>query len=315
MADFLNIPNTSYEVTRENPYLNSEFSINWDSMGLNNLTNVYNTNKPKSNFMTDTFGQNYLGSLSAIVGSGVTAWGVYKSYKTYKDMNENDYKNELPLMQIDAERESTIAALYANNTDILREATDAINYNAYAQAIDQSKNQAVNETAYSNSIFKVNRQVQQKTDQMYKDIQTLNLNSEAAKNAELVKQRMEYLTTKQAALSILNQNIQSGAANISDYLSQIEMIPGLNKKNQVKADTSVADNLRDPTTFQYYTTQNTLASLKTNGFENSQQYLAANNKVAIGQFEAYLNPKYTGTGLNRSDFRVPNLSEVYFDFD
>ena len=315
MADFLNIPNTSYEVTRENPYLNSEFSINWDSMGLNNLTNVYNTNQPKSNFMTDTFGQNYLGSLSAIVGSGVTAWGVYKSYKTYKDMDENDYKNELPLMQIDAERESTIAALYANNTDILREATDAINYNAYAQAIDQSKNQAVNETAYSNSIFKVNRQVQQKTDQMYKDIQTLNLNSEAAKNAELVKQRMEYLTTKQAALSILNQNIQSGAANISDYLSQIEMIPGLNKKNQVKADTSVADNLRDPTTFQYYTTQNTLASLKTNGFENSQQYLAANNKVAIGQFEAYLNPKYTGTGLNRSDFRVPNLSEVYFDFD
>ena len=315
MADFLNIPNTSYEVTRENPYLNSEFSINWDSMGLNNLTNVYNTNQPKSNFMTDTFGQNYLGSLSAIVGSGVTAWGVYKSYKTYKDMDENDYKNELPLMQIDAERESTIAALYANNTDILREATDAINYNAYAQAIDQSKNQAVNETAYSNSIFKVNRQVQQKTDQMYKDIQTLNLNSEAAKNAELVKQRMEYLTTKQAALSILNQNIQSGAANISDYLSQIEMIPGLNKKNQVTADTSVADNLRDPTTFQYYTTQNTLASLKTNGFENSQQYLAANNKVAIGQFEAYLNPKYTGTGLNRSDFRVPNLSEVYFDFD
>lgn len=315
MADFLNIPNTSYEVTRENPYLNSEFSINWDSMGLNNLTNVYNTNQPKSNFMTDTFGQNYLGSLSAIVGSGVTAWGVYKSYKTYKDMDENDYKNELPLMQIDAERESTIAALYANNTDILREATDAINYNAYVQAIDQSKNQAVNETAYSNSIFKVNRQVQQKTDQMYKDIQTLNLNSEAAKNAELVKQRMEYLTTKQAALSILNQNIQSGAANISDYLSQIEMIPGLNKKNQVTADTSVADNLRDPTTFQYYTTQNTLASLKTNGFENSQQYLAANNKVAIGQFEAYLNPKYTGTGLNRSDFRVPNLSEVYFDFD
>ena len=272
MADFLNIPNTSYEVTRENPYLNSEFSINWDSMGLNNLTNVYNTNQPKSNFMTDTFGQNYLGSLSAIVGSGVTAWGVYKSYKTYKDMDENDYKNELPLMQIDAERESTIAALYANNTDILREATDAINYNAYVQAIDQSKNQAVNETAYSNSIFKVNRQVQQKTDQMYKDIQTLNLNSEAAKNAELVKQRMEYLTTKQAALSILNQNIQSGAANISDYLSQIEMIPGLNKKNQVTADTSVADNLRDPTTFQYYTTQNTLASLKTNGFENSQQY-------------------------------------------
>ena len=315
MADFLNIPNTSYEVTRENPYLNSEFSINWDSMGLNNLTNVYNTNQPKSNFMTDTFGQNYLGSLSAIVGSGVTAWGVYKSYKTYKDMDENDYKNELPLMQIDAERESTIAALYANNTDILREATDAINYNAYVQAIDQSKNQAVNETAYSNIIFKVNRQVQQKTDQMYKDIQTLNLNSEAAKNAELVKQRMEYLTTKQAALSILNQNIQSGAANISDYLSQIEMIPGLNKKNQVTADTSVADNLRDPTTFQYYTTQNTLASLKTNGFENSQQYLAANNKVAIGQFEAYLNPKYTGTGLNRSDFRVPNLSEVYFDFD
>ena len=84
MADFLNIPNTSYEVTRENPYLNSEFSINWDSMGLNNLTNVYNTNN-KSNFMTDTFGQNYLGSLSAIVGSGVTAWGVYKTYKTYKD--------------------------------------------------------------------------------------------------------------------------------------------------------------------------------------------------------------------------------------
>lgn len=314
MADFLNIPNTSYEVTRENPYLNSEFSINWDSMGLNNLTNVYNTNN-KSNFMTDTFGQNYLGSLSAIVGSGVTAWGVYKTYKTYKDMDENDYKNELPLMQIDAERESTIAALYANNTDILREATDAINYNAYVQAMENTKNQGFNETAYSNSIFKVNRQVQQKTDQMYQDIRTLNLNSEAAKNAELVKQRMEYLTTKQAALSILNQNIQSGAAQFSDYLSQIEMIPGLNKKNQVKADTSVADNLLDPTAFQYYTTQNTLANLKTNGFENSQQYLAANNKVAIGQFEAYLNPKYSGSGLNRTDFRVPNLSEVYFDFD
>ena len=318
MADFLKIPNVSEELSRQNPYLNSQFGINWDSMGLNNLTNVYNTNTTNDqnkNFMASNLGDNWLGSLSSIVGAGVTAWGVYKSYKSYKSLQWDNWKNDLPIIQMDAERESTIAALYENNTDILREATDAVNYNSYVQAMENSQNQGVNEQAYQNSIFKVNRQVQQKTDQMFDDIRMLNLNTEASKNAELVKQKMEMLTTKQAALNSFHQILNNGIAQFSDFTSHIERLPVFNRSDKIKPDYTVADTPVNPGSFQYYTTQNILQNLKLNGFENSQQHLAENNKIAIGQFDAYLNKKYVSPGLSREDFRVPNLSEVYFDFE
>lgn len=316
MTDFLTIPNAYDEVRKGNPYLNSEFGVNWDSMGLNNLKNVYDTkNNANNNFMDSTLGTNWFGSLSSIIGAGVTAWGVHKGYKSYKSLKWENYKNELPLLQIDTERENTLTTLYENNSNILREATDMVNYNSYVQAMENKTNQGMNEQAYQNSIFKIDRQVKQKTAALYTDIQTLNLNSEAAKNAELVRQKMEFLYTKQAALNAFHQNLNTGISQFTDFMGQIERLPAFNRKDQIKADTTIADAPVNVSSFQYYTTQQTLQTLKLNGFENSQQYLAQNNKVAIGQFDAYLNKKYDSQGLNRSDFRVPNLSEVYFDFD
>ena len=86
MADFLSLPSLTSEVSRENPYLNSEFGVDWSSMGLNNLNSVYDSNNGvQNNYIGNTLGSNWGGSLSAIIGSGLTLWGGYKSYKSYKN--------------------------------------------------------------------------------------------------------------------------------------------------------------------------------------------------------------------------------------
>ena len=117
---FLNIPSLTSEVSRENPYLNSEFGVDWSSMGLNNLNTVYDNNNGGgfNNFMGSTVGNNYSGALGSIIGTGLTLWGGYKSYKTYKNLKYDDYKNELAFTQIDIDRENTMQSLYRNNAQI-----------------------------------------------------------------------------------------------------------------------------------------------------------------------------------------------------
>ena len=316
MADFLSLPSLTSEVSRENPYLNSEFGVNWNSMGLNNLNSVYDSkNSVQNNFIGNTLGNNWGGSLGAIIGSGLTLWGGYKSYKSYKNLKYDDYKNELAFTQIDIDREQTLQSLYLNNAEIMQEATDMINFNSYMQAMENRDNQGFNEQAYQNSIFNVSRQAKEKSNQMYKNIETLNLNVAAAKNAEEVRQKQEYLYAKQTTFNAWRQSLNNTISTMQDYVSQIEMLP-MFSKTDVKADTSLVDNFRDPSAQQYSTTQNKLQMLKMNGFEVSQDYLSKGNKVAIGQFQASLGKEFTGTqGLNRTDFRVPNISEVYFSFE
>ena len=316
MADFLSLPSLTSEVSRENPYLNSEFGVDWSSMGLNNLNSVYDSNNGvQNNYIGNTLGSNWGGSLSAIIGSGLTLWGGYKSYKSYKNLKYDDYKNELAFTQIDIDREQTLQSLYLNNAEIMQEATDMINFNSYMQAMENRDNQGFNEQAYQNSIFNVSRQAKEKSNQMYKNIETLNLNVAAAKNAEEVRQKQEYLYAKQTTFNAWRQSLNNTISTMQDYVSQIEMLPMFSKKD-VKADTSLVDNFRDPSAQQYSTTQNKLQMLKMNGFEVSQDYLSKGNKVAIGQFQASLGKEFTGTqGLNRTDFRVPNISEVYFSFE
>ena len=316
MADFLSLPSLTSEVSRENPYLNSEFGVDWSSMGLNNLNSVYDSNNGvQNNYIGNTLGNNWGGSLGAIIGSGLTLWGGYKSYKSYKNLKYDDYKNELSFTQIDIDREQTLQSLYLNNAEIMQEATDMINFNSYMQAMENRDNQGFNEQAYQNSIFNVSRQAKEKSNQMYRNIETLNLNVAAAKNAEEVRQKQEYLYAKQTTFNAWRQSLNNTISTMQDYVSQIEMLP-MFSKTDVKADTSLVDNFRDPSAQQYSTTQNKLQMLKMNGFEVSQDYLSKGNKVAIGQFQASLGKEFTGTqGLNRTDFRVPNISEVYFSFE
>ena len=316
MADFLSLPSLTSEVSRENPYLNSEFGVDWSSMGLNNLNSVYDSNNGvQNNYIGNTLGSNWGGSLGAIIGSGLTLWGGYKSYKSYKNLKYDDYKNELAFTQIDIDREQTLQSLYLNNAEIMQEATDMINFNSYMQAMENRDNQGFNEQAYQNSIFNVSRQAKEKSNQMYRNIETLNLNVAAAKNAEEVRQKQEYLYAKQTTFNAWRQSLNNTISTMQDYVSQIEMLP-MFSKTDVKADTSLVDNFRDPSAQQYSTTQNKLQMLKLNGFEVSQDYLSKGNKVAIGQFQASLGKEFTGTqGLNRTDFRVPNISEVYFSFE
>ena len=314
---FLNIPSLTSEVSRENPYLNSEFGVDWSSMGLNNLSTVYDNNNGGgfNNFMGSTVGNNYSGALGSIIGTGLTLWGGYKSYKTYKNLKYDDYKNELAFTQIDIDRENTMQSLYRNNAQIMAEATSMINYNAYMQSMENQSNQSFNEQAYQNSIFNVSRQAKQKSNEMYKNLQTLDLNVQAAKNAEEVNQRMNYLYAKQTTFNAFRQSLNNTIGTVQDYMSQISMMPMFNRNSTVKADTSIVDNFYDPAAQQLSTTQSKLESLKMNGFELSQNYLAQGNKVLIGQFQASLGKQYVGPGLNRTDYRVPNFSEVYFNFD
>lgn len=314
---FLNIPSLTSEVSRENPYLNSEFGVDWSSMGLNNLNTVYDNNNGGgfNNFMGSTVGNNYSGALGSIIGTGLTLWGGYKSYKTYKNLKYDDYKNELAFTQIDIDRENTMQSLYRNNAQIMAEATSMINYNAYMQSMENQSNQSFNEQAYQNSIFNVSRQAKQKSNEMYKNLQTLDLNVQAAKNAEEVNQRMNYLYAKQTTFNAFRQSLNNTIGTVQDYMSQISMMPMFNRNSTVKADTSIVDNFYDPAAQQLSTTQSKLESLKMNGFELSQNYLAQGNKVLIGQFQASLGKQYVGPGLNRTDYRVPNFSEVYFNFD
>lgn len=314
---FLSIPSLTSEVSRENPYLNSEFGVDWSSMGLNNLNTVYDNNNGGgfNNFMGSTVGNNYSGALGSIIGTGLTLWGGYKSYKTYKNLKYDDYKNELAFTQIDIDRENTMQSLYRNNAQIMAEATSMINYNAYMQSMENQSNQSFNEQAYQNSIFNVSRQAKQKSNEMYKNLQTLDLNVQAAKNAEEVNQRMNYLYAKQTTFNAFRQSLNNTIGTVQDYMSQISMMPMFNRNSTVKADTSIVDNFYDPAAQQLSTTQSKLESLKMNGFELSQNYLAQGNKVLIGQFQASLGKQYVGPGLNRTDYRVPNFSEVYFNFD
>ena len=314
---FLSIPSLTSEVSRENPYLNSEFGVDWSSMGLNNLSTVYDNNNGGgfNNFMGSTVGNNYSGALGSIIGTGLTLWGGYKSYKTYKNLKYDDYKNELAFTQIDIDRENTMQSLYRNNAQIMAEATSMINYNAYMQSMENQSNQSFNEQAYQNSIFNVSRQAKQKSNEMYKNLQTLDLNVQAAKNAEEVSQRMNYLYAKQTTFNAFRQSLNNTIGTVQDYMSQISMMPMFNRNSTVKADTSIVDNFYDPAAQQLSTTQSKLESLKMNGFELSQNYLAQGNKVLIGQFQASLGKQYVGPGLNRTDYRVPNFSEVYFNFD
>lgn len=314
---YLNIPSLTSEVSRENPYLNSEFGVDWSAMGLNNLKTVYDNNNGGgfNNFLGSTVGNNYSGALGSIIGTGLTLWGGYKSYKTYKNLKYDDYKNELAFTQIDIDRENTMQSLYRNNAQIMAEATSMINYNAYMQSMENQSNQSFNEQAYQNSIFNVSRQAKQKSNEMYKNLQTLDLNVQAAKNAEEVNQKMNYLYAKQTTFNAFRQNLNNTIGTVQDYMSQISMMPMFNQKSTVKADTSLVDNFFDPAAQQLSTTQSKLEAIKMNGFELSQNYLAQGNKVLIGQFQASLGKQYVGPGLNRTDYRVPNFSEVYFNFD
>ena len=314
---FLNIPSLTSEVSRENPYLNSEFGVDWSSMGLNNLNTVYDNNNGGgfNNFMGSTVGNNYSGALGSIIGTGLTLWGGYKSYKTYKNLKYDDYKNELAFTQIDIDRENTMQSLYRNNAQIMAEATSMINYNAYMQSMENQSNQSFNEQAYQNSIFNVSRQAKQKSNEMYKNLQTLDLNVQAAKNAEEVSQKMNYLYAKQTTFNAFRQSLNNTIGTVQDYMSQISMMPMFNRNSTVKADTSLVDSFNGPASVQLSTTKSKLEALKMNGFELSQNYLAQGNKVMIGQFQASLGKEYVSPGLNRTDYRVPNFSEVYFNFD
>lgn len=322
MADFLNL-NFSDIATRENQYLNSEFGVDWSAMGLNNVSNVYqqsdgtlnNYTGTSTNALTQTLGNNWLGSLSSVIGSGISLFGAYKSYKSYKSLNFEDYKNESALMSIDSDREQTLASLLNNNSLILQEAGNMINYNAYAQAMENSQNQVYNQQAYSNSIFNVSRQVQAKTNQMYRDIKTLDLNTASAKNAELTRQKSEFLATQQAAFNSYRQTLNNTISQIQNYASQLERLPVFNRSDNLSVDTSINDNFVDPTAQQYATVQNKLLSLKTDGFQLTQNYLSQGNKVLLGTFSASLPAQYErSSSLTSGNLRVPNLSEVYFDF-
>ncbi len=309
---------------RENSYLSNYFSLDnlagWNSMGLNNIKNTQSLNNGGgfNNSLTKALGSNWSTPVTGAIGTGLALYGGWQAYRTYKSMTYDDFKNESALAQIDISRDEAKQTLLEENTKMQQEAEDYISYNSYAQAMENAQNQGFNETAYTNSIFNVKRQVEQKNTTMVKNLEKLDFNAEAAKNAEVIKQKQEYLSYKLSAANALNQSWNNYIGNISTYFSQIASIPALNKNKgdfEVKADTSSVDNFFNAATTQYNTVESQMRMLDVIGINNTQSWMAQGNKIMLGQFEVYQNKKFAQTGGLGTKTSVPDLSQVYFDFD
>ena len=297
----------------------NNMNVNWNSLGLNNVSNItsQNTGGGFNNAVTNVLGNNWSGTIGSIIGTGLTAYGTYKSYKSYKSMKFSDYENPLAYTQLDIQKSEMEEQLHRTNSEVMEEARGLINYNAYAQAQENRQNQGFNQQAYSNSIFNVSRQAQDKTNKMYKNLEKLDLNTAAAKNAEKVRQEQEFQYLKMSAFNNFRQGMNSAISQIQEYTLQLENIPLFNKNTGtgVVGDSSLVDNYYDPTKNQLDTVQSRMSNLSLFGMENTQDFLAKGNRVMLGQFLALTNKKFQQTGLQTKNLRVPNLSEIYFNFE